>query len=325
MPMTVGSFTTIGGFLCLEFVESEMLKDLGLFAAFSLIGASLCSLIFLPHFIASKKEQATHKIKTLSFIDRMAAYRPEYNKYLVIIILLLTIVFAYWATKVGFESDLNKMNFMSPRLKQSEKDLNKINEYALQSVYLVTEGKTLNEALINNEKLVTQVQVLETNNIIKKYSGVSSLIISDSLQKARIEKWKQYWTPEKKASLLAILNKEGASLKYSATAFDKFKSLLDKDFQPADGQAMAEVRKTFLDDYITEKPGKTTIVTLVKVSPEHNQAVYKAFENEQNVTVLDKQYLTSRFVQIINDDFTSIALMTSLLVFFVLLLHVRPH
>jgi len=320
MPMTVGSFTTIGGFLCLEFVESEMLRDLGLFAAFSLIGASLCSLIFLPHFIASKKEQVAHKIKTLSFIDKTAAYRPEYNKYFVLIILLLTIVFAYWATKVGFESDLNKMNFMSARLKQSEKELNKINEYALQSVYLVTEGKSLNEALINNEKIATQIQALESKNIVKKYSGVSSLIISDSLQKVRIRKWKLYWTPEKKASLLAILNKEGASLKYSATAFDKFKSLLDKDFQPADGQAMAEVRKNFLDDYIAEKPGKTTIVTLVKVSPEHNQAVYKAFENEQNVTVLDKQYLTNRFVQLISDDFTSIALMTSVFVFFVLLL-----
>jgi predicted RND superfamily exporter protein len=30
LPLTVGSFTTIGGFLCLEFVQSEMLKDLGL-------------------------------------------------------------------------------------------------------------------------------------------------------------------------------------------------------------------------------------------------------------------------------------------------------
>ncbi|MEI9910596.1 MAG: 1-acyl-sn-glycerol-3-phosphate acyltransferase [Bacteroidota bacterium] len=320
IPMTIGSFTTIGGFLCLEFAESEMLKDLGLFAAFSLVGASLCSLIFLPHFIASKKEQATHTIRSLSFIDKMAAYRPEYNKYLVIIILLLTVFFAYWATKVGFESDLNKMNFMPARLKQSEKDLNKINEYALQSVYLVTEGTTLNEALINNEKIVTEIQALEAKNIVRKYSGVSSLIISDSLQKARIEKWKHYWTPEKKAALLAMLHKEGAALKFSATAFDKFQLLLDKDFQPADGQAMTDVRKNFLDDYITEKPGKTTVVTLVKVSPEHKQAVYSTFENEPNITVLDKQYLTGKVVQIINDDFTSIALMTSLLVFFVLLI-----
>jgi uncharacterized protein len=320
IPMTVGSFTTIGGFLCLEFVESEMLKDLGLFAAFSLIGASICSLIFLPHLIASKKEQATHKVRTLSFIDKWAAYKPEYNKYLVIAILGLTIFFAYWATKVGFESDLGKMNFMTAKLKQSEKNLNTINQYALQSIYLVTEGKNLNEALINNEKLVTKIQALETKNIVKKYSGVSSLIISDSLQKARIQKWIAYWTPEKKATLLATLNREGAALKFSPSAFENFKILLNKDFEPADGQKMVDVRKNFLDDYITEKPTKSSVVTLVKVAPENKQAIYKAFENEPNITVLDKQYLAGRFVEIINNDFAKIALMTSLLVFFVLLI-----
>ncbi len=320
MPMTVGSFTTIGGFLCLEFVESDMLKDLGLFAAFSLIGASLSSLIFLPHFIASKNEQATHEIRTLSFIDRMAAYKPEYNKYLVLIILVLTIFFGFWATKVGFESDLGKMNFMTAKLKQAEKELNTINQYALQSVYLVTDGKTLNDALINSEKLVADIQKLEAKNIVKKYSGVSSLIISDTLQKVRIKKWKQYWTPQKKAALLATLYKQGAALKYSATAFDNFKNLLNKDFEPAGAVAIADVRKIFLDDYITEKPERTTVVTLVKVAPEHKQQVYKTFENNPNITVLDKQYLSGRFVEIINADFSKIALMTSLLVFFVLLI-----
>ena len=39
-----------------------------------------------------------------------------------------------------------------------------------------------------------------------------------------------------------------------------------------------------------------------------------------NVTVVDKQYLTTKFVEIINADFTTIALMTSFLVFFVLLI-----
>ena len=319
-PMTVGSFTTIGGFLCLQFVESEMLKDLGLFAAFSLIGASLCSLVFLPHFIASKKEQATHTGNKFSWIDRIASYRPEYNKYLVPIILVLTIVFAFWAGKVSFESDLQNMNYMSGKLKDAEKKLNQINQYALQSVYLVTEGKTLDDALQNNEKLVEQIEKLENNNVVKKYSGVSSLIISDSLQKIRIDKWKQYWTEEKKQDLLATLYKEGAVLKFRASAFDNFKLLLNKSFGVVDKNAMEEVRKNFLDDYITEKPGKSTVVTLVKTVPEKRQEVYNSFENEQHVTVLDKQYLTNRFVEIINSDFTRIALMTSLLVFFVLLL-----
>ena len=119
---------------------------------------------------------------------------------------------------------------------------------------------------------------------------------------------------------MATLLIEGAALKFNRSAFDNFKLLLDKNYEPVNKEAMAEVRKNFLDDYITEKPGKTTVVTLVKTIPEKRKEVYKAFENEDHVTVLDKQYLTNRFVEIINSDFTSIALMTSLLVFFVLLI-----
>ncbi|MEO5892549.1 MAG: 1-acyl-sn-glycerol-3-phosphate acyltransferase [Ferruginibacter sp.] len=319
-PLTIGSLTTIGGFLCLEFVESEMLKDLGLFAAFSLVGASLSSLIFLPHFIASKQEQQDHVATQLSWIDKMAAYHPEYNKYIVLVILACTIFFAYTARNVSFESDLERMNFMSDKLKRSEYGLNKINEYALKSVYLVTEGKTLNEALVNNEKIVTQIDRLKDSGVVKKYSGVSSLIISDGLQQQRISRWKDYWTAEKKQQLLGMLEKEGAALGFRSSAFDNFKSLLNKNFELVDADQMAAVRKSFLDDYITEMPGHSTVVTLVKCAADKKNVIYRAFENNPAVTVVDKQYLTEKFVGIINADFTSIALMSSLLVFFVLLL-----
>lgn len=318
-PLTVGSFTTIGGFLCLEFVESEMLKDLGLFAAFSLIGASLCSLIFLPHFITSKKEQSSHQA-SFSWIDRFAGLRPEYNKMLVVIILGLTIFFAFWAPRVSFESDMQQMNFMTADLKKSEAKLNRINAYALQSVYLVTEGRNLNEALINNEKMNPVIAALQQKGVVKKYSGVSSLIISDSLQKIRIAKWQQYWNPEKKKALLDILNKEGRDLKFNASAFVPFTELLNREFETAPDSVMAGVRHNFLDDYITEKPGQASVVTLLKVTAGDKGPVYAAFEKDPNVTVLDKQYLTSKFVEIINSDFGSIALMTSLLVFIVLLM-----
>ena len=70
-PLTIGGLTTIGGFLCLQFVQSEILKDLGLFAAFSLIGASLGSLIFLPHLIETgKNKEVPDSIRqTESWID----------------------------------------------------------------------------------------------------------------------------------------------------------------------------------------------------------------------------------------------------------------
>ena len=127
----------------------------------------ICSLIFLPHFIASKKEQAQHVTTSVSWIDKVASYRPEYNKYIVIVILLLTIVFAYTSRYVGFESDMMRMNFMSDKLTKAEADLNAINQSAAKSVYLVTEGTTLNDALINNEKLVASVEQLKEKNIVR--------------------------------------------------------------------------------------------------------------------------------------------------------------
>jgi 1-acyl-sn-glycerol-3-phosphate acyltransferase len=320
MPLTVGSFTTIGGFLCLEFVESEMLKDLGLFAAFSLIGASICSLVFLPQFISTKKEQENHQVILLSWIDKLASFNPEYNKFIVTGIILLTGVFFYKANDVTFEFDVAKMNYMPLQLQQSQNKLNKINQYALQSVYLVSEGKTLDRALVNNEKLAAQIEKLKEQGIVKKSSDVSSFILSDSLQKARIARWNIYWTPEKKQQLFATLDKEGQLQGFSAAAFDKFKTLLNKDFSHINEGDVAGIRKSFLDNFINEYPSHSTVVTLVQTSPDKKAAIYKAFENDPNVTVIDKQYLTNKLVEIINADFTKIAVMSSLLVFVVLLL-----
>ena len=319
-PLTIGSLTTIGGFLCLSFVESEMLKDLGLFAAFSLIGASFCSLVFLPQLVAGKKEKASHVAVELSWLDKLATYRPEYNKYFVFVIFGLTFLFAWTSQKVSFDSDMLKMNFMSDKLKKAESKLNSINQYALQSVYLVTEGKTLDEALVNNEQLVTEIEQLKAKNIVGKYSGVSALIISDSLQRIRINRWNQYWTPEKKEQLLATLQKEGATVGFKSSAFDGFSDLLNNDFQKVPKEAMADVRKNFLDDYITEKKDAATVVTLLKVPAGNKKIVYDQFENNKNITVVDKQYLTGKLVEIINADFSSIAWMSSILVFTVLLI-----
>ena len=318
LPLTVGSFTTIGGFFCLEFVQSEMLKDLGLFAGFSLIGASLCSLIFLPQFISTKKEQSQHKIIQFSWIDKMASYNPEYNKFIVIGIILLTVAFGYTANYVTFEFDLADMSYMTPKLKLAEAKLNRINKFSLQSVYLVTEGKTLDDALVNNEKLSAEIEVLKQKNIVIKYSGVSSLIISDSLQKERIERWNKYWTPEKKKQLFATLEQQGVAMGFKAAAFDNFKALLNKDYPIGDKQNLAAIRKSFLDDFINEKPGHSTVVTLVQTTPKNKAAVYDAFKDNPNVTVVDKQYITTKLVQIINSDFTRIAVMSSLLVLIVL-------
>ncbi|MBN8859578.1 MAG: 1-acyl-sn-glycerol-3-phosphate acyltransferase [Sphingobacteriales bacterium] len=317
-PLTLGSLTTIGGFFCLNFAASDMLKDLGTFAGFSLIGAALSSLIFLPHFITSSKNKNKAGAVSHSWIDRLATWRPDHNRYIIGTILLLTIAFIVASGHVGFETNLNNMNYMPERLKEAEKKLNRINEAALQSVYIVVDGSNLNQALVNNEKLNTEIEKLKDSNIISKYSGVSALIMSDSLQQKRIDRWNTYWTAAKKETLLKTLQEKGRVLGYSATAFNAFAAMLNKNFPAIDTATARQLRTTFLDDYISEFPDHATVVTLVKVPPEHKETIYNAFAGKPDITVLDRQYLTGKFVALINTDFTSIALITSILVFVIL-------
>jgi 1-acyl-sn-glycerol-3-phosphate acyltransferase len=321
-PLTIGGLTTIGGFLGLQFVKSEMLKDLGLFAAFSLIGASLSSLIFLPQLITAGGVPASGKRETerSSWILRFSNYHPEKNKFVIAAIFLLTVVFAFTMNSVGFDQDMMHMNYMPDELKKSEATLDRINEYSLRSVYLVTDGKNLDEALEKQEQLDKSISKLHEQHIIRKYSAAFHLLISDSLQRSRIRHWNRYWTEEKKSQLVQRLQHAGDSLGFSSTAFHGFSELLGKTFLPLNNEEENNLKKEFASDYIMNKKGQTSLVTLLNVAPEDKPAIYKTFSNDPQVTVIDREYLTSKLVNIVSSDFGQIGWMTSIMVFLVLLL-----
>ncbi|WP_300604293.1 trifunctional MMPL family transporter/lysophospholipid acyltransferase/class I SAM-dependent methyltransferase [Niabella sp.] len=316
-PLTIGSFTTIAGFLTLQFATSDMLKDLGLFAGLSLIGAVLCSLIFLPHFIGNT---ASTPAREHSWIDRIAAIRLESNKWLVGLIVLLTIVFSFFAGKVQFEPDMMQLNYMSAELKQAEQKLNRISGAALKSVYLVTEGRNLDEALVKSERLHVRIEQLRAAGKISSAGGVSSLFMSDSLQQARIARWNAYWTAGKKDQLLLDIKNQGTALGFKTEAFQNFGQLLHTSFAPLEPAQLSGIRKSYLDDYIAETPGRASVVTLLKTPQAFRQAVTDSLESGSDATILDRQYLTSRLTQMVNQDFNRIAWIVSILVAVVLFL-----
>lgn len=54
-PVCLGCLTTIGSFMGLIFIRTELLQDFGLFAAFTIVGTTFFSLIFLPQFLNPRK------------------------------------------------------------------------------------------------------------------------------------------------------------------------------------------------------------------------------------------------------------------------------
>ncbi len=317
-PMTIGSATTVLAFFCLQFANAGVLRDLGLFAGFSLIGAALCSLIFLPHFI-SEELFVSGTAHPTNWIDRSSFYKPEYNKLLVVGILMLTPLFLYFATDVKFNSDMNKLNFMSEETLQSQKQLDKINAFSLRSVYLVTEGATLEKALQRTEQINPLLSRLKQEGLIKKISSVSSFILSDSLQRVRIKQWNNFWTADKKQQVLKTLKAEGQKLSFAPITFSNFDSMLEKNYTPLNDSSLLPIKNNFFADFITEQPGRATVVTLVSVDLNQKAELYKHLSGLANTQALDKQLLTDLFVEFVHADFNFIVTFTSLLVFLALL------
>ncbi|MBS1638219.1 MAG: 1-acyl-sn-glycerol-3-phosphate acyltransferase [Bacteroidetes bacterium] len=332
LPMLIGCTTTVGAFFSLLFAKSEALHDFGQFAGFSLIGAMLFSIIVLPHLlkVAFRKQKNTTETpdeahhNSGNLLDRITAARPDKHKFVVIGAMLLTVVFAWFASRVEFESDMNKMSFMTDETRAAEKHLDEVNNFAARSVYVFATGNSLNEALEKNAQVEAELKSLKSDGHIKKFSSVAGLFTSAQEQERRIKRWNDFFTPARKAALQKQLIASGATLKFKENAFHGFYEQLNKNYgllPKADSDTLLQL---VFKEFTGQVNGKTSVVCHVKTNAENREKVYAAFEHDPDVVVFDKQNLTSRFVQVIQQDFNTILIITSILVFaFMLLSHGR--
>ena len=313
-PMTMGSATTVVAFFCLQFANAAVLRDLGLFAGFSLIGAALCTLIFLPHFISGQLfPTETHT----SWLERISFRSFESNRYVALIILLATPAFLYFAKDVSFNSDMSKLNFMDRDIQESQQRLEALTHSSLTSLYVVSSGETIQSALRKNEQVMPLLKQLQEENTINKFSSVSTFMISDSLQKVRIDKWNDFWV-SRRESILEVIQVKGRELKFSDRVIQNFEHLISRPYESGDTAVLNQIRAAFFEDYIIEKNGDATVISMVNVDPSARQVVYDELKNAP-VHSFDRQMLTNLFVEYVNADFNFILTFTAVFVFVALL------
>jgi 1-acyl-sn-glycerol-3-phosphate acyltransferase len=319
-PVIVSSLTTSGAFLCLLLVRSEVIQVLGLFAAISILGAAIFTLIIFPQFPALAR---THDPEKTSFVqkitDRIALYEFHRNKLLIAIVLICTVVFLFSARSVKFESDMSALSYVSPPLKKAEATLDKIGNYTLRSVFIVSSGKDLNQALLNEERLVKQVEKLNERGLVKKFSSVSSLMMSDSLQAEKIRKWNTFWAPQKIGELKSNLIRESKVYGFKETAFDGFFRILETNYKPVPPDSLPQIGQLVQGKFITFGNSQTSVTTILKVRQEDKQEIYKTLQLQEDNFIFDKEFLTSNFIRILEEDFNTLLGVSVLIVFSIIL------
>ncbi|MDN3675350.1 1-acyl-sn-glycerol-3-phosphate acyltransferase [Flavobacterium branchiarum] len=304
MPVIMSSSTTAVAFLCLLFVKSDALNDLGIFAAVIVMASAIFSLLIVPHLYKPKENNFEHKKNA---IDKLAHFSFHNNKILIGFCVLITIVCCFTYNDVGFNNDLSQLNFVPKEIKAAEKKLEEsTTSLTSKTIYLASYGNSMEEVLQNNSLLFNTLAKDKQQNKILNYSSVGGIMLSQKEQKQKVDKWNSFWDANKKQLLKSQLITEGAKLGFKPTTYSAFFDHLDANFKPISYQDYLKISALQLQEFISEKNGFFTISTLVKVTPQQRDNFVKTASSKDNLLAIDRQQMNETFFSTLNSDFNSL-------------------
>src|SRR5690554_1180127 len=300
-PLIMSSTTTSVAFLCLLFVNSEALQDLGIFASITVVMSAVFTIIFIPHLYRPKTAEGMTR---RSILDKLAGYSFEKNKVLIYGSLLLIGMSFFTYQKVTFDDDLSKLNYIPDEIKAVEKQLENATNLTSKSLYLVVHGTDKEEVLHKNTALKNNLESYKSNNKILDFNSLSEVVLSKEEQQQKISMWNCFWSADKKENLKKNLIDSGEEIGFKPETHNKFYQLLEQTPSTVSLEEYTEVPTFFTDEFISEKDGLFTITSVVKVDDDkRNDFVKSIAENQKEVVIIDRKQLNETFLGHLKDDF----------------------
>jgi len=317
-PLTIGNITTIGAFLSLLFISSSAMRDLGLFAALLLAGTIFFVLIFLPHLLGKSA-------KTISILDeqkltfwKLLSWKPKRSKWFALIFIGLSILFCILSFNTKFDSDMQNINFMTESQKADLKKLLSTLEQGQQTVYYVSTGENMDEALMAFENSKAALDSLQTAGTLTKVNGLGVYLPSVAMQQKRLEQWKQFCESNKE--ILAKVNDIGVETGFKPGAFNFFNQIINKNFEIQDVDFFEPIISSFANNYILNEKDDYMVMAILHTS--HNEL--DMLEEELNAInnksfSFDAGTIGRSTVSALSDDFDKVLFICGTIVFLFLL------
>ncbi|WP_262149589.1 MMPL family transporter [Chryseobacterium foetidum] len=318
-PIILSSATTAVSFLCLVFVRSEALKDLGLFAAITVFLSSFAALIIVPQLYFPKEKSG--KVST-NFIDKIGNYPYEKNKPLIIGCSIMIVACLFGFRHVGFNENIGDLNYIPKDLKISEAKLEKLSDITSKSIYTISYGNSESEALARNSRLSNFLEKEKQEGKILSYNSIGNVILSEKDQQKKVEKWNQFWNQNKKNQTIAELVKNGNEFGFNASAFDQFNENLNKTYSSLSLKDYEKIKALQISEFLSNENGFFTVSNVVKVDETKRDAFIKDVEKSHEALAIDRQQMNENFLGLLKRDFNTLinysllAIILTIIVFF---------
>lgn len=321
-PMTVGSITTIGAFAGLMFTSSSLLSDFGLFAALTLVGTTLFSLVCLPHLLdGGKNGRPNHLLRT---VERLNAYPFERNKWLVGAIVVLFLLGAFTCRRVGFDSDMSHLSYIPPRIAQAEQRLEELFGADRQRVTVIAAAPDTEQAVQRYTAMCRLLDEQVKAGTIESVVSARQFVVAPSLQEEKIARWEEFWNSgDRRTQLLRSIEASGRKAGFADGAFGRFRNLLTAGYTPIDYSDPDDSDTPLLGAWVSASDQATLVLAQIRLDDDRKEALYRLLAEHEGTIAVDRGYFANKMAQTVSRDFNYVLYMSGLLVFFALLVTYR--
>lgn len=328
-PLLIGNITTVGAFLSLVFINSNAMRDLGLFASFLLVGTILFVLLFLPHLLrknmpASRKtvngkaDVSGEKHHRKPVFGKLAELSPEKNQWFVISIMILSVIFCILSFNTKFETDMQKINYMTDEQKEAFAEMIASANRGEETVYYVSEGATLDEALMAYEHSVGRLEELLQSGEISRINGIGGYLPSKAMQQRRTGLWTKFWNTH--PDVLPMIDRFTQELGFRQGAFDSFTDMVRAEYPVRDAEYFSPVTETLASNYMVNEPGRYMVMNILHTPEKDIQALESRLEAiDTHSFVFDAGTISRSMVNNLTADFNTVLYFCGFIVFFFLL------
>jgi len=326
-PVFLGCLTTIGSFAGLIFINTALLQDFGIFAAFAILGTTFFSLAYLPPLLKERKVACS---PFPTFLDRVNNYPFDRNKTLLIIICVLSVVCigAYLKTGTRFDADMHNLGYLEDMTEHSEQLLRDKTYTGDKQKYFASKGRTMEEAVQHFAILDHKLDSLQRLGLVKSYTHTNQIFVSLEQQQQRIDAWKKYWNTDRLHIVNQLIKQTAPKAGLNAEAFNTFTEAATRDYEPdplyAAGLIPIGYQSTLMEQSYDGNYLCFTSVRCQNDSIRSSESDYiricDAIASDPNLLVLDTYYYTTDTLIQMSNDFDVLQWLSMLFVFLVLLL-----
>lgn len=312
-PLTIGNITTVGAFLSLVFIASDSMVDLGLFASLLLVGTIFFVLIFLPHLLPDRAHVG--EVKRPTVFTRVFSKPFEKNRWVVWGTLLLTFVLSFFSGNTQFETNLQKINYMTDAQQKEYRRMMELLNQSQHVVYYVTEGKDLEQALEANEAMVPRLKALMDEGVIARMGGVGNFYPSMTKQTERVERWNAFWSTHKEV-VINTIQSEAVRSGFKPDAFNAFEEMISRHWQAVELSHFDLIRELLAKNYLIDAPDQSMVVNLLYTESAKAVELESALNACDGSSIaFDAGSITRRMIASLSDNFNYVLYVCGIIVF----------